>query len=89
MNHYADVDTTIKQDEKAMKEIETLDPEGLFNVCHAEHVSMCGATPAAVVMATLKKMNLLHSAKLVGHINSSVISGDNDHCVGYCGYIFK
>ena len=38
---------------------------------------------------TLKKMNLLHEAILVGHTNSAVISGDIDHCVGYGGYLFK
>ena len=89
MNHYADVDTTVIQDEKAMKKIDKLDPEGLFSVCRKENVSMCGVVPAAVVMATLKKMNLLHEAILVGHTNSAVISGDSDHCVGYCGYLFK
>ena len=89
MNHYADVDTTVIQDEKAMKKIDKLDPEGLFSVCRKENVSMCGVAPAAVVMATLKKMNLLHEAILVGHTNSAVISGDSDHCVGYCGYLFK
>ena len=89
MNHYADVDSTVIQDEKAMNKIEKLDPEGLFSVCRKENVSMCGVAPAALVMATLKKMHLLHEAILVGHTNSAVISGDNDHCVGYCGYLFK
>lgn len=89
MNHYATVDKTIQQDEKAMAQIAALDSEGLFNTCRKENISMCGVVPAAVVMSTLKKMGKLNEAVLTGHTNSSVISGDNNQCVGYCGYLLK
>ncbi len=88
MNHYADVETTIKQDNKAIAQIEALDPVGLLRTVEMEKVSMCGAVPAAVVMQTLQKMNKLKTVVCTGHTNSAVISGDNDHCVGYCGFLF-
>lgn len=89
MNHYANVETTNAQDQKAMDQLNACDGTALIDTVRAENVSMCGAVPAAVVLQTLKKMGKLEEAVCVGHTNSSVMTADTEKVVGYCGYLFK
>ena len=89
MNHYANDEETRRLDALALKELDRLDPDALFNVCSSNHISMCGMIPAVIVLKTLKKLNRLHQSRTVGYATSADVTGDTNRVVGYAGRIFQ
>lgn len=88
LNHYEDDATTRKKDAKAISQLEALDARGLFDVCRAEKISMCGLGP---VVAMIVALNLLGAtrAETVKYATSADVSGDYRKVVGYAGMIFN
>jgi MEMO1 family protein len=87
MNHYEDDQTTRRKDDQAIECMLRLDPQGLYEVCRQEHISMCGLGPAVVMLTAMNRLGV-GKAQLVRHATSGDVSGDRDEVVGYAGMTF-
>lgn len=98
MNHYESDAITRAKDERAVRCILALDPQGLYDTVRRESISMCGyAATVAMLVAVrqLKKMapgtsGLTGDASeplLVSYATSGDVSGDRDRVVGYAGIV--
>lgn len=88
MNHFANDAETRRLDRLALGAIQTLDPRKVFETVRENRISMCGMYPCVIVMETLRQLNLLHRAELVGYATSAEVNGQTDRVVGYAGMLF-
>ena len=88
LNHYEDDVTTRLKDKKAVDQILALNPQGLYDVCRNENISMCGLGPAVAMLIALRTLNA-KQATLVRYATSADVSGDTTTVVGYAGFIFS
>lgn len=86
MSHYVSADTARHFDMHALERVLDLDPEGLFEVCEREDISMCGYIPTTVSLFAAKQLGA-KTAELVRYGNSGEVSGDFAQVVGYAGVI--
>jgi MEMO1 family protein len=84
MNHYESDDVTRVKDRRAIAQMLTLDPRGLYEIVHQAKISMCGYGPAVVMMTAAKKLGASR-AELIRYATSGDVSGDRDMVVGYAG----
>jgi len=87
LNHYEDDVTTRVKDRKAIDQLLALDPQGLYDICRNEKISMCGLGPAVAMLTALNKLGVRRS-ELVKYATSADASGDRSAVVGYAGMIF-
>jgi len=88
LNHYEDDATTRVKDHKAIDQLLALDPQGLYDACRDEKISMCGLGPAVAMLTALNKLGVRKS-DLVKYATSTDVSGDRSAVVGYAGMIFS
>jgi MEMO1 family protein len=88
LNHYEDDVTTRLKDKKAIDQILALNPQGLYDVCRSENISMCGLGPAVAMLTALRALNA-QQATLVRYATSADVSGDTSSVVGYAGLTFS
>ncbi len=88
MNHFADDYETRRVDKLAIGAIETLDPRKVYATVQENRISMCGMYPCVIVMETLRQLDSLHRAELVGYATSAEVNGQPDRVVGYAGMLF-
>lgn len=84
MNHYETDSATRVKDRKAIDRVLALDPSGLYDVIHKEHITMCGFGPAIAMLTATKALGA-KSAELIRYATSGDVSGDRDAVVGYAG----
>ena len=87
LNHYENEATTQEKDAMAIAQLEALDPRGLYDVCRAESISMCGLGPAVAMLFALRTLGATR-AETIRHATSASVSGDHRKVVGYAGMIF-
>jgi MEMO1 family protein len=87
LNHYEDDATTRIKDHKAIDRLLAFDPQGLYDTCHKEEISMCGLGPAVAMLTALNSLGAKKS-ELVKYATSADISGDRSQVVGYAGMMF-
>jgi MEMO1 family protein len=87
MNHYEDDQTTRTKDGKAIDRMLQLDSKGLYEVCRAEKISMCGLGPAITMLTAMNSLGMTR-AELLGYATSGDITGDRSAVVGYAGMVF-
>jgi len=87
MNHYEDDQTTRTKDGKAIDRLLRLDPQGLYDVCRAEKISMCGLGPAITMLTAMNSLGET-KAELLRYATSGDITGDRGTVVGYAGMVF-
>ena len=87
LNHYEDDATTRAKDRKAIDRLLALDPQGLYDTCRNEEISMCGLGPAVAMLTALRVLGL-EKPELVKYATSADVSGDRSQVVGYAGMIF-
>jgi MEMO1 family protein len=88
LNHYENDATTRVKDKKAIDQILAFNPQGLYDVCAKENISMCGLGPSVAMLTALRTLNA-QQATLVRYATSADISGDTSSVVGYAGFIFS
>jgi len=88
LNHYEDDATTRIKDHKAIEHLLALDPQGLYDTCRNEEISMCGLGPAVAMLTALNALGAKKS-ELVKYATSADVSGDRSQVVGYAGMIFS
>ncbi|BDG01877.1 AmmeMemoRadiSam system protein B [Anaeromyxobacter oryzae] len=86
MSHYIPAEAARAADGRAIERILALDPEGLYDVVHAEEISMCGIIPATVMLVAARARGATR-AELVRYANSGDVTGDHRHVVGYAGIL--
>jgi hypothetical protein len=88
MNHYENDTVTRIKDHKAIEQILTLDPRGLFEVVMREEISMCGFGPTVAMLTAAKRLGAT-SAELVKYATSGDVSGDREMVVGYASIVVR
>jgi len=88
MNHYEPDGITRLKDEKAIRQILALDPQGLYNVVRREDISMCGYGAAVALLVAARELGAV-TADLVKYATSADASGDRSAVVGYAGIIVR
>jgi AmmeMemoRadiSam system protein B len=89
MNHFADDAENRRRDELALRAMEQLDPEQLYQTVTAHQISMCGLMPAVIVMETLRQSGGLRTCKRVAYATSGDVTGDRSRVVGYAGMLLS
>lgn len=84
MTHYESAESARRKDTMALDKVLNFDPQGLLQLCRNEHITMCGAVPAAVMLVAAKALGATH-AELVAYGTSGDITGDSRQVVGYAG----
>lgn len=86
MSHYEPAEVARKKDEKAIRHVLDLDPEGLYHTVRDHGISMCGFGPAVAMLSACKALGAT-KAELVKYMNSGEVSGDFNQVVGYAGVV--
>jgi hypothetical protein len=86
MNHYESDSVTRVKDGKAIDQILTLNPRGLFDVVMKERITMCGFGPSVAMLIAAKQLEAKR-ARLVKYATSGDVSGDRNMVVGYAGIV--
>ena len=90
MSHYLSQRQAARLDALALERILALDPQGLYETCLKNNISMCGFIAVTIVMlAALELGQGQVAADLVDYTNSGVASGDMERVVGYAGVVFR
>ncbi len=82
MNHFQDAETTVQLDQLAIRKMIDFDPGGLYRTVQDNQISMCGMLPAVVVMQAARELGA-EACRLLRHIHSGMVNGDNRRVVGY------
>ncbi len=88
MSHYVPDASAREKDKLAIDRILEMDPEGLLETVTENRISMCGYTPA-IVMLYAAKMLGARGGELVKYDTSASASGNFGQVVGYAGIIIK
>ncbi len=88
MTHYESAASAAHKDKHALAAIERLQAEALLQVCHREHVTMCGRAPAAIVIEAAKQLGA-SSAEVVDYRHSGWVTGDDESVVAYAGVVIR
>ncbi|MDP2921656.1 MAG: AmmeMemoRadiSam system protein B [Candidatus Omnitrophota bacterium] len=86
MTHYESKESAEQKDRLAINAILELDEEKLFSVVKNNDISMCGVSPACVLIGLCKNLGA-KKAGLVKYQTSGDTSGDYSSVVGYAGMI--
>jgi AmmeMemoRadiSam system protein B len=87
LNHFEDQAETERRDARALAALVGADPAGLLRVIDDADISMCGARPAAMLLAYAAALTRAPQVEIIGHHTSGDVSGDHDRVVGYAGAV--
>ncbi len=76
VDHYA-----TNQDKKALEQITHLNPQGLIDTVHQQHITMCGYGPVAATITAAQQLGAT-TAQLL-HYGTSYAVHPSNSCVGY------
>lgn len=88
MTHYESRQSASHKDHMALKHIESLDPQGLYDTVIGNRISMCGIIPTTITLLTAISLGA-KKAELVRYTDSGEASGDTSQVVGYAGMILS
>ena len=86
MTHYESRREAEIKDGLALKEIEAMNPGGLYDTVVNNRISMCGFIPTTIVLLAAMELGAVQ-ADLVRYTDSGEASGDTDQVVGSAGLI--
>ncbi len=86
MSHYVPAQRAHELDARALERLLALDPRGLYEVVHRDHITMCGIVPATVMLVAARERGATR-AELVRYAHSGEVTGDERSVVGYAGVI--
>ncbi|MBW2329274.1 MAG: AmmeMemoRadiSam system protein B [Deltaproteobacteria bacterium] len=88
MTHYESRHNASIKDQLALKHIQNLDPQGLYNTVVTNRISMCGVIPTTIVLLAAMELGAV-KAELVRYTDSGEASGDTSQVVGYAGLVIS
>jgi AmmeMemoRadiSam system protein B len=86
MSHYLSVEYAREKDNKAIKKIRELDPEGLYHTVVEQRISMCGLTSTTIMLLAALARGA-KNAEIIDYTNSGTIMGDYSGVVAYLSMI--
>jgi AmmeMemoRadiSam system protein B len=86
MNHYESDTITRVKDNRAIAQIQALDPRGLYDTVRSEGITMCGYAATVAMLVAVLDLGAM-KVDLVRYATSGDISGDRDQVVGYAGIV--
>jgi MEMO1 family protein len=98
MNHYESDAITRAKDERAVRQILALDPQGLYDTVRKESISMCGYAATVAMLVAVRQLRKMPPGasgltgdatepRLVRYETSGDVSGDRERVVGYAGIV--
>jgi hypothetical protein len=69
--------------------MERLDPEGLYNTCEQENITMCGVKPATAMMESVQAQGGTKGVLVDSSTSADSPYGAGSYVVGYAGMIFS
>jgi len=87
-SHYVPYSEAYKNDLKAIKKIEELDINGLYEAIRKNNISMCGYGCVAAAIQFAKKRGA-KKAELLKYATSGDVTGDKAQVVGYASIIIE
>ncbi|MGD2176002.1 MAG: AmmeMemoRadiSam system protein B [Candidatus Brocadiaceae bacterium] len=78
-----------RNDPVAVREMEKLDPDGLYKVCRQEGITMCGVLPATAMMASVIARGGEEGVLVARATSADSPMGRGSYVVGYAGMIFR
>ncbi len=88
MSHFESRKIAQQKDSMAVREIEQLNPKGLFQTVIENNISMCGMIPTVITMLAVKILGAT-SSQLVDYTDSGYVAGETSQVVGYAGVILS
>lgn len=88
MTHYESREAAAAKDSLALRQIEALNPEGLYNTVLSNRISMCGIMPVTIALIAALSLGATQ-ARLVRYTDSGEASGNTDQVVGYAGFVIS
>lgn len=88
MTHFENAESASKKDNLAIKQIELLNPRGLYDTVHQYDISMCGYLPVTVAALATNELGATR-ARLLKYANSGDITRDFSQVVGYAGMVIE
>jgi AmmeMemoRadiSam system protein B len=88
MTHYESREIATAKDAEALRQIEELNPRGLYDTVHCKRISMCGVVPVTIALIAAKALGATH-ATLTRYTDSGEVSGDTEQVVGYAGVVIS
>ncbi len=88
MTHFESAKEAKRKDDLALKEINALNPKGLYDTVIKHRISMCGFIPASVMLFSALKLGAREAA-VVDYRNSGDVTGDYSDVVAYASVIVK
>lgn len=88
MNHYESNTITREKDRKAIEQILALNGAVLHKTVQQKKISMCGYSPAIVMMTAAKSLGA-NLSESIDYATSGDVSGDHDKAVGYAGIVIR
>jgi len=88
LNHFENLERTRRLDALALEQVQALNPKGLIDVVTREDISMCGAAPAAAMLAAARGLGATQ-AEVIDYATSADVSGDEERVVGYAGVVVR
>jgi len=84
MTHYESAESARLKDQIALDRVVAFDGAGLLEVCRNRRITMCGVTPAVVMLEAARVLGA-SKAEVVAYATSGDVTGDNRDVVGYAG----
>ncbi|MCD6415132.1 MAG: AmmeMemoRadiSam system protein B [Planctomycetes bacterium] len=78
-----------RNDALAIEQMEKLDPDGLYQVCRRNNITMCGVLPAVAMMASVKARGGEAGTLIARATSADSPRGGGAYVVGYAGMIFR
>ena len=82
MTHFENAETAKRMDTMALDKVLALDPKGLHEVVRENDITMCGISPAVVMLTAAIELGA-KKAELIRYANSGDVTGDCTSVVGY------
>ncbi len=86
--HYESHESATKKDNDAISHILNMDEKRFLHTVHENNLSICGHTPIAACISTVKKLGA-KNAELLKYSTSGEVTGDYGQVVGYAGITMR
>uniref|UniRef100_A0A7C4FBJ7 MEMO1 family protein ENV17_04920 n=1 Tax=Thermofilum pendens TaxID=2269 RepID=A0A7C4FBJ7_THEPE len=88
MSHYVPAEVARRKDFVALRRVQELDAQGLYDAVIEEDISMCGYGPVMVLIGVAKELGFTR-VELLKYADSGDVIGDKSEVVAYAALLFE